>query len=379
MRQKSILIVIAGLITLAIVGILFREGSAQSSTSRYFPETKHTVKGTFLKYWEEHGGLAQQGYPLSEEFTETSALDGKLYTVQYFERAVFEKHPENSAPYDVLLSQLGTFQYKARYTGAGAPNQQQSSQNAQLFKETGFYVGGIFLDYWNTHGGLAQQGYPISNEFTEVSDLDGKSYTVQYFERAVFEMHPENQPPYNVLLSQLGTFELKKRYPAGATPGNAGNPQPVATAPAAVPTAPDAVPTANPPVVAPQPTVTSRTTNCEPVPDSRKSTISSTGSVRIANISYSGNEYVELSNNARVVDLSGWILRDKNETDQKFVFPEGSKIEAGGTVDIYTKQGHAYSFNRNGSIWNDCGDAAELLDSNGAVVATYAYGTHLLR
>jgi hypothetical protein len=35
--------------------------------------------------------------------------------VQYFERAVFELHPENAAPFDVLLSQLGTFRYQAKY------------------------------------------------------------------------------------------------------------------------------------------------------------------------------------------------------------------------------------------------------------------------
>jgi hypothetical protein len=35
--------------------------------------------------------------------------------VQYFERAVFEYHPENAAPYDVLLSQLGTFRYRDKY------------------------------------------------------------------------------------------------------------------------------------------------------------------------------------------------------------------------------------------------------------------------
>ena len=51
---------------------------------------------------------------------------------------------------------------------------------------------GMFLDYWNTHGGLAQQGFPISDEMQRQSDTDGKTYTVQYFERAVFELHPEN-------------------------------------------------------------------------------------------------------------------------------------------------------------------------------------------
>src|SRR4051812_41638383 len=84
---------------------------------------------------------------------------------------------------------------------------------SQTFPETGKTVTGLFLDYWNTHGGLAQQGFPISDVMSEVSDLDGKTYTVQYFERAVFEYHPENAPPYNVLLSQLGTFQYKNKYP----------------------------------------------------------------------------------------------------------------------------------------------------------------------
>lgn len=81
-----------------------------------FSQTGHKVCGRFLAYWNEHGALAQPGYPLSEEFTETSQLNGRPYTVQYFERAVFEYHPENQAPNDVLLSQLGTYLGKAKYT-----------------------------------------------------------------------------------------------------------------------------------------------------------------------------------------------------------------------------------------------------------------------
>jgi hypothetical protein len=91
--------------------------SAQAETSRTFKETGKTVSGRFLEYWNQNGGLAQQGFPLSDEFQEVSELDGKTYTVQYFERAVFEKHPENPKPYDVLLSQLGTFRYKQKYPG----------------------------------------------------------------------------------------------------------------------------------------------------------------------------------------------------------------------------------------------------------------------
>jgi hypothetical protein len=149
---------------------------------------------------------------------ETSETDGKSYIVQYFERAVFESHPENQPPNDVLLSLLGVFMYKQRYQ-SGTPAQSPNTQaGSVLFPETGKRVGGKFLDYWNKNGALAQQGYPISDEFSEVSTLNGQTYTVQYFERAVFEAHPENQPPYDVLLSQLGTFRYQAKYLAPPTP-----------------------------------------------------------------------------------------------------------------------------------------------------------------
>ncbi|MEO5952370.1 MAG: hypothetical protein ABIQ44_07890, partial [Chloroflexia bacterium] len=78
--------------------------------------------------------------------------------------------------------------------------------------QTGHWLGGTFLAYWQSHGGVTQQGYPISDEFTEISPLDGKAYRVQYFERAVFEFHPELAAPNNVLLSQLGTFRYKDTH-----------------------------------------------------------------------------------------------------------------------------------------------------------------------
>lgn len=186
--------------------------SIPGNGSRAFPETGKSVTGIFLDYWNAHGGLPQQGYPISDLITEVSDLNGKPYAVQYFERAVFEYHPENQPPYNVLLSQLGTFQYRKKYP-AGAPNQQPyNSAGSVLFPETGHRVGGKFLEYWRKNGGLAQQGYPISEEFIETSDLNGKEYRVQYFERSVFEEHPENQSPYDVLLSQLGTLRHKAKY-----------------------------------------------------------------------------------------------------------------------------------------------------------------------
>jgi photosystem II stability/assembly factor-like uncharacterized protein len=186
---------------------------AQGNEEVLFPETGQTVRGRFLEYWRQNGGLAQQGFPITGEMQERSATDGKTYTVQYFERAVFELHPENRRPYDVLLSLLGVFEFKSKYP-EGAPGQAPNRDPGTIFfPQTGKHLGGAFHHYWLTHGGLPQQGYPISNEFVEVSPLDGKPYTVQYFERAVFEYHPEYRgTAYEVLLSHLGTFRFRQQY-----------------------------------------------------------------------------------------------------------------------------------------------------------------------
>lgn len=195
-------------------------GTQAQSDSKLFPETGKRVGGRFLQYWEANGGLARQGYPISDELVEVSDADGKSYTVQYFERAVFELHPENAGtPYDVLLSLLGAHAYNSIYP-TDAPNEMpNTTPGNQEFPQTGKRVGGTFLQYWQTNGGLAQFGYPLSDEFREKSALDNKDYTVQYFERAVFELHPENTPPYDVLLSQLGTYRYRARYAAQAAMG----------------------------------------------------------------------------------------------------------------------------------------------------------------
>ena len=54
------------------------------------------------------GELARFGYPISEEHQELDPESGKLYTVQWFERARFEYHPENAGtPYEVELGLVG--------------------------------------------------------------------------------------------------------------------------------------------------------------------------------------------------------------------------------------------------------------------------------
>ncbi|MEO8288612.1 MAG: hypothetical protein ABI670_19505 [Chloroflexota bacterium] len=194
-----------------------------------FPETGKSLCGRFMQYWREHGGISQQGFPLSGEFQERSDIDGKTYTVQYFERAVFEYHPENKAPYDVLLSLLGTKRLKEKWP-QGAPDTDPTimTGESQTFPQTGKTVSGIFLDYWRKNGGLAQQGYPLTNPLYESLTRTTPLYVVQYFERAIFELHSDSNGKPIVLLSRLGADQFARKYPKGepivvATPPPGGD------------------------------------------------------------------------------------------------------------------------------------------------------------
>jgi hypothetical protein len=81
---------------------------ANTSDKVFYSQTGHTLGGIFKTYWEQHGGLAQFGYPITEEYPEVSLTDGKTYITQYFERARFENHPENKGTqYEVLQGLLG--------------------------------------------------------------------------------------------------------------------------------------------------------------------------------------------------------------------------------------------------------------------------------
>ena len=76
---------------------------------------------------------------------------------------------------------------------------------SQTFAETGQTVSGKILDFWNSHGGIVQLGLPISAQMQDVSSTDGKTYSLQYFERAVLELHPENSgTPFEVQGALVG-------------------------------------------------------------------------------------------------------------------------------------------------------------------------------
>src|SRR4051812_11513181 len=105
-QRRSLSLAAILVIMLALVPMYAQAVSHAQVDVQYFPQTGKTISGRFSEYWKSHGGLDQQGYPISDMLSEKSDTDGKIYTVQYFERAVFEAHPENGTPNDVLLSLL---------------------------------------------------------------------------------------------------------------------------------------------------------------------------------------------------------------------------------------------------------------------------------
>ena len=197
--------VVAGLM---IAGALALSAGAPASADTPFPQTGYSIWGPFETYWKSHGGLAQFGMPRTSVFPVTSKSGkGGQYDAQWFERAQFTYNPSNPDPYKVQLQLLGSLLTSGRQ-GEGPFQRTAAMANpvSQYFTQTGHNLSGVFQQYWNSHGGLAIYGYPISEQFTETSKSDGKDYVVQYFERNRFEWHPEAAgTPYEVQLGLLGS------------------------------------------------------------------------------------------------------------------------------------------------------------------------------
>ncbi len=179
-----------------------------------FPETGFCVSGRILEYWQQNGGLPVFGFPITPQREET--IGDWTGQAQWFERNRLELHPENEAPYDVLLGRLGAPIVERE--GISTPRE-EPREGCTYFEQTGYNVCGDFLAYWSSHGlnldgqpgftfeeSLGLFGLPLTGE-VEATLEDGMTRTIQWFERARFERHPENDPPFDVLLALLGVAE----------------------------------------------------------------------------------------------------------------------------------------------------------------------------
>lgn len=173
-----------------------------------FPETGYSLDGEFLAYWKANGGLPVFGFPI-----DSARLFGRQIG-QWLERARFELHVENAAPYNVLLGRLGVEaldrQGRDWQTFAKA-----APDAAHYYAATGHAIAQQFWGTWSGHGlelgdsgvsereSLALFGFPVSEPQME-TNADGDMVLTQWFERARFEYHPDNPDGSRVLLGRLG-------------------------------------------------------------------------------------------------------------------------------------------------------------------------------
>jgi hypothetical protein len=186
--------------------------SAQTAR-RCFAETNLCIEGRIREFWEQNGGLPVFGLPITAQQEEN--VEGRALQAQVFERNRLELHPENARPYDVLLGRLGADGLSRSGRDWTQFAKSAPAPGCRYFAETGHTICEPFLSYWRGHGlefdgrpgksqaeSLALFGLPLSDPQTEM--IEGKPYTAQWFERARFEQHPENAPPYDILLGLLG-------------------------------------------------------------------------------------------------------------------------------------------------------------------------------
>lgn len=110
----------------------------------------------------------------------------------------------------------------------------------------------------------------------------------------------------------------------------------------------------------------------------------SSGPVQVDDIFYNGtngtsepDEYVEIANHAsQPVSMDGWVLHDIYG-GQEFTW-HSFTLQGFGKIRVYTNEVHpasgGFSFGSSSAIWGNKGDAAELIDATGTVVATFSYG-----
>jgi hypothetical protein len=198
------------------------------SDSLCFAETGFCTRARIKRFWQAHGGVRTFGLPISEQRKEI--VEGTALQTQWFERARLEIHPENPPPYDVLIGRLAPVRFAQQgRSWEQLPHASPQSQ-CRYFAETQQNICGEVLAFWRANGlefdgaagtsdveSLALLGFPLSGPMQETLS-DGRTYTVQWFERSRVEIHPENPLPYRIQLGLLGSEVLAENARRGVAP-----------------------------------------------------------------------------------------------------------------------------------------------------------------
>lgn len=204
---------VTALVALLVLSLLNPALPARAATS-CFGETGQCNGVPFDAFWQTNGGLRVFGFPIATLTPEANPDTGQTYLTQWFERERLELHPENRAPYTVLLGRLGA--QRLQQLGRDWTTFPKADPRApHYFAVTGHAVAPQFWNYWRSNGldlgdpgvsereALALFGYPLSEAAME-TNAAGDTVLTQWFERARFEFHPGNPAPYTVLLGLLG-------------------------------------------------------------------------------------------------------------------------------------------------------------------------------
>ena len=159
-----------------------------------------------------------------------AAVEGRV--VQWTERARLEQHPENPAPYNVLLGRLGAEALERRgIDWRSLPSVDSAPRGCRYFVETRHALCADFLRYWSSHGqefdrrpgksfaeSLTLFGYPLSEARMEQgADLlmarDGLRQGCRRVEHCCRVLTVGAQRRY-VLREELQAWRIHCKHPA---------------------------------------------------------------------------------------------------------------------------------------------------------------------
>ena len=203
------------LLTILVFATSFSAGPAfqGGQDRRFFPETGHWVEGEFLTFYNNTPNAARLlGYPLTDAY-EHPQLPG--LTIQHFQRARLELHPENVAGQQVEIAPLGNYMFDVNAAEpAGIAVNNAACRQFPVSKLSVCYA---FLQFYDANNGADYFGEPVS----DLVKVDG--LLVQYFEKARMEWHPENPNGQHVILTDLGRLDFDQINGDTSLTGRSGN------------------------------------------------------------------------------------------------------------------------------------------------------------
>ena len=168
----------------------------------YVPQARHSVASPFVATYRRLVPYLL-GPPVTEAYREAEVL------TQDFDHLRLEWRQGR-----VVVGDLGAAIYPYELgDGMSRVPARPNTPTQRYFPQTGQLLQGDFLHFWQTRGGLATFGAPISGIQHEGNgDGSGLVYAVQWFQKARLERHPETHTPrFAILLGLLGRESVDVR------------------------------------------------------------------------------------------------------------------------------------------------------------------------